>query len=164
MLLDETKTTTKKVGGVQWSSWRTKAQQQPKSYRGHEMGETWGFLKRHRKLVGFGSTPAWWYLRDPHSSGGREGREGGGGWGSEGGVLGEGWGTQRERERGWGGGGIQGASAEVPPPSDLWAGTHHGVHSQILLLRVTFCSSILHSSWWRVRQSYQGKDRGKNRL
>lgn len=25
-----------------------------------------------------------------------------------------------------------GASAEVPPPCDLWAGTHHGVHSQIL--------------------------------
>ncbi len=39
------------------------------------------------------------------------------------------------------GSGLQGASAEVPPPSDLWAGTHHGVHSQILLLRVTFCST-----------------------
>lgn len=67
--------------------------------------------------------------RDPHSSGGRGMVTGGGRGGA--GICGV------RRRRGRSGVHLQ----RSPPPSDLWAGTHHGVHSQILFLRVTFCST-----------------------
>lgn len=103
------------------------AHRKKKIIQDHQIGET-----RFQGVKGAGSWRIWcdpcmvtelisW---DPHSSGGR------------GMVTGGGIGGVRRR-RGRSGVHLQ----RSPPPSDLWAGTHHGVHSQILFLRVTFCST-----------------------